>query len=74
MRTKLLSVIAAASVAVTSFAALTITAGAADYIDAGGQTQTADATTLTNTSMAWGDNNWYIAEGTVTISSRITVT
>ncbi|HIS72575.1 MAG TPA: hypothetical protein IAD43_06595, partial [Candidatus Scatomorpha pullicola] len=48
------------------------------YIDANGTTRICDsATVVTENDTAWGDdgnNGWYVVNGDVTISSRVTVT
>ena len=48
------------------------------YKDENGNTQTCtNATAVTETNTAWGDdgnNGWYVVNGDVTISSRVTVT
>lgn len=62
-------------------AATLVTASADDnvsYIDASGTTRTcASATVVTESDTTWGDdgnNGWYVVNGDVTISSRVTVT
>ncbi len=62
-------------------AATLVTASAdtsVSYIDANGTPRTCDsATVVTESDTTWGDdgnNGWYVVNGDVTISSRVTVT
>ena len=58
--------------AMSSFSALALQAASTSYINSSGVSDTADCTAITSSTTTL-ETGWYVAEGTVTISSTVTV-
>ena len=58
--------------AVASFSALALQAASTSYINSSGVSDTADCTAITSSTTTL-ETGWYVVEGTVTISSTVTV-